>query len=283
MKSLKNSKLIGVDLGGTNVRAGLIQNGRIAAIKSRAITSGAAQNVVIEEICETIATVMQSGVRGIGIGVPSLAHHGVVFTPNNIPSWKRVPLKKILEKRFRLPVFVDNDANCFALGELYFGAARHRQNVVGLIFGTGLGSGVIINGHLYSGSHGGAGEIGNIIYKEKNFEHYCSGRFFQREFGMDGYELQKAADGGDYAAREKLAAIGDHIGEVVMAALYAFDPEVIVLGGSVSKGFPYFEGRMREKMKAFHFQNSLKRLKIVLSKRNHIAVLGSAALCLDQP
>ena len=142
---------------------------------------------------------------------------------------------------------------------------------------------MIINSRLYPGSHGGAGEIGNITYKEKNFEHYCSGRFFQREFGMDGYELQKAADGGDYAAREKLAAIGDHIGEIVMAAIYAFDPEIIVLGGSVSKGFEYFETRMRDKLKMFHYQNSLKHLKIVPSKKSHIAVLGAAALCLDQP
>ncbi len=282
MQTIKNCKLIGVDLGGTNVRAGLVKNGRIAALKSRAISSGAAQNVVIEEIFETIAAVLQPGVRGIGIGVPSLVHDGVVFTPNNIPSWQKVPVRKILEKRFHLPVFVDNDANCFALGELYFGVGRGYENLVGLIIGTGLGSGVVINGKLYSGSHGGAGEIGNITYKEKNFEHYCSGRFFLREFGADGYALQQAADGGDYAAREKLASIGDHIAEVIMAALYAFDPEIIVLGGSVSKGFPYFENRLREKLKTFHFQNSLRRLKIIPSKKANIAVLAAAALCLDQ-
>jgi glucokinase len=281
MQTIKNSKLIGVDLGGTNVRAGLVKNGRIAALKSRAISSGAAQNVVIEEIFETIAAVLQPGVRGIGIGVPSLVHDGVVFTPNNIPSWQKVPLKKILEKRFNLPVFVDNDANCFALGELYFGVGRGYENLVGIIIGTGLGSGVVIHGKLYSGSNGGAGEIGNITYKEKNFEYYCSGRYFQREFGTDGYTLQQAADRGDYAAREKLASIGDHIAEVIMAALYAFDPEIIVLGGSGSKGFPYFESRMRARLKTFHFQNSLKRLKIIPTKKVNIAVLAAAALCLD--
>jgi len=79
------------------------------------------------------------------------------------------------------------------------------------------------------------------------------------------------------------AAFGDDFANVIMALLYAYDPEIIVLGGSVSKAYPYFEKRMREGMKAFHFQNSLKRLKIVLSKKANIAVLAAASLCLDRP
>jgi glucokinase len=282
MATNKISKLIGVDLGGTNVRAGFVSNGRIVALKSRPITSHAAQDVIIDELCDTIASVLRPGARGIGIGVPSLVHNGIVHSPNNIPSWKKVPLQKIIERRFRLPVSVNNDAKCFALGELHFGRGRGRKNLVGLIVGTGLGAGVVINGRLFSGRNGGAGEIGSITYKEKDFEHYCSGRFFRREFGEDGFALQQRADNGDDAAREKLAAFGDDFAEVVMALLYAYDPEMIVLGGSVSKSFPYFEGRMREKLKSFHFQSSLKRLKIVQSKKPHIAVLAAAALCLDK-
>jgi glucokinase len=281
MRITKNAKLIGVDLGGTNVRAGLVQNGRIAKLEARE-HSALGEKEIIEEICRTIEAVMPAGVQGIGIGVPTMVKNGVVYSPNNIPSWKVVPLQKILERRFDLPVFVNNDAKCFALGEMQFGQGRGHQNLIGLIIGTGLGAGVVIGGRLFSGRNGGAGEIGSITYKKKNFEHYCSGRYFQREFGVDGAILDHRAANGDRAAQKMLASFGDHLAEVIMAALYAYDPEIIVLGGSVSKSFRFFEKRVWEILKAkFHFQNSLKRLKIVQSKKPHIAVLAAAALCLD--
>jgi glucokinase len=164
---------------------------------------------------------------------------------------------------------------------LHFGAGRGYQNLVGLIVGTGLGAGVIINGKLYSGSNGGAGEIGSIAYKEKDFEHYCSGRFFQREFGLDGATLQQRAVNGNRKAQAMLAAFGDDFASVIMAVLYAYDPEIIVLGGSVIKAYPYYEKRMREKLKGFHFQTSLKKLVIAQTQKPNIAVLAAAALCLD--
>jgi glucokinase len=283
MRTAKKTSLVGVDLGGTNVRAGLVQNGRIIAFEARPHPPKADAEAIIEEICQTIAKVLRPDVRGIGVGVPTLVNKGIVYSPNNIPSWKVVPLQKILERRFHLPVVLNNDAKCFALGELHYGAGRGFQNLVGLIVGTGLGAGVILNGKLYSGSNGGAGEIGSIAYKEKNFEHYCSGRFFQREFGLDGGTLFARAKKGDRKAQAMFAAFGDDFANVIMALLYAYDPEIIVLGGSVSKAYPYFEKRMREKLKSFHFQNTLKRLKIAQSRKANIAVLAAASLCLDNP
>jgi glucokinase len=276
-------KFIGVDLGGTNVRAGLVQSGKIIALQARPISSEAKQGVVLEEVCQTIESVFQPGVRGIGIDVPSMVDvkKGIVYSVANIPSWRKVPLKRILERRFGVPVRVNNDAKCFALGELHYGAGRGHKNLIGLIVGTGLGAGVIIDGKLFYGSNGSAGEIGHAPYREKEFEYYCSGRFFQREFGLDAFEAQKRAESGDRRALEMFAAFGDGFADVIMTLLYAYDPEIIVLGGGVSRAFPYFEKRMREKLKLFKFQNSLKRLKIVQSKKPNIAVLAAAALCLD--
>ncbi len=279
--SVKSPLHIGVDLGGTNVRAGLIKKGKIVSLHKQPISSGAEQKIVLEEVYQTIAAVLQPGVCGIGIGVPSLVKDGVVYSVANIPSWRKVPLKKLLEKRFNIPVSVNNDAKCFALGELHFGLGRGRQNLVGLILGTGMGCGVVINGKLFTGSNGGAGEIGHAPYQADEFEHYCSGRFFQREFGLDSAEIQRRADAGDFKAAEMLAAFGDRFADAVMAVLYAYDPEVIVLGGGVSRAYSYFEPRMRERLRIFKFQNALKRLKIVPSKKPHIAVIAAAALCLD--
>ena len=108
-------------------------------------------------------------------------------------------------------------------------------------------------------------------------------RAWWTRFGLDGATLQQRAGSGDRQAQAMLAAFGDDFANVIMALLYAYDPEIIVLGGSVIKAYPYYEKRMREKLKAFHFQNSVKRLKIVRNKKAHIAVLAAAALCLDNP
>ncbi len=278
--SAKHPLLIGVDLGGTNVRAGLVQNGKIISLHKRPISSHAEQNIILEEIFETIAAVFQPNVRGIGICAPSPVKNGVIYSVANIPSWHKVPLEKLLQRRFGVPAFANNDAKCFALGELHYGFGRGHKNLVGLIVGTGLGCGVIIDGRLYTGSNGGAGEIGHAPYQAEEFEYYCSGRLFQREFALDAAEIQKRADAGDQKAADMFAAFGDPFADVIMAVLYAYDPEIIVLGGGVSKAYPYFKDRMWDRLRAFKYQNTLKRLKIVQSKKPHIAILAAAALCL---
>jgi glucokinase len=282
MAANKNQKFIGVDLGGTNVRAGLVQRGRIVALQKRPISSREKAQVVIDEVCDTIQAVMQPGVTGIGIGVPGAVDaNGVLHAVANIPSWKQVPLKKVLERHFGLPVYVNNDAKCFALGELHYGKGRGCRNLVGLIVGTGLGAGVIINGKLFTGSNLAAGEIGHAPYLDEEFEYYCSGRYFKREYGQDAFILQQRADDGDRKAAAILATFGTHFADVIQAVLYAYDPEMIVLGGGVSRAFPYYEKRMREGLKKFRFQNNLAKLKIVQTRKPHIAVLAAAALCLD--
>jgi glucokinase len=280
---MKRTKLIGVDLGGSNVRVGLVKDKKIVALQARPISSQARQGVILNEICEAIAAVFQPDVNAIGIGVPSVVdmEKGIVYMAHNLPTWRSVPIKRILERRFGVPAFVNNDANCFALGELHFGLGTGYRNLIGLIVGTGLGAGVVIDGKLYFGNNGGAGEIGAMPYRKKTFEYYCSGRFFEREFGIDAATLQVRADNGDRKAQKMFAAFGDDFSEVIMTLLYAYDPEIIVLGGSVSKAYPYFEERMREKLRKFDFQKSLQKLVIAQTRKPNIAVLAAAALCLD--
>lgn len=280
----KKNKFIGVDLGGTNVRAGLVDQGEIAALQKNPTLGHESSEVVLAEISRTIESVFQPDVGGIGVGVPSVvdAEKGIVYAVANIPSWQKVPLKDILQKQFRVPVFVNNDAKCFALGELHYGEGRGHKNLVGLIVGTGLGAGVVINGKLFSGSHGGAGEIGHSPYRQSEFEYYCSGRFFDREFGIDAMTAEQRADAGDPAALKMFEAFADPFADVIQAAVYAFDPEIIVLGGGVSKAFRHFEKPMWANLKArFRFRHSLEQLKIVAGKKPDIAVLAAAALCID--
>jgi glucokinase len=280
---VSRKSVIGVDLGGTNVRAGKVVGQEITGHRARAITGRGSQEVVLQEIRETIAAVFDRGVAGIGIGVPSLVDvdKGIVYTVENIPSWQEVPLKDILERSFHVPVYVNNDANCFALGELYFGAGRGFRDLVGLVLGTGLGAGIVINGKLYCGRNCGAGEIGTIPFREHTVEYYCSGQFFQNQYGIDGGTLYEQASQGDAAALEKFAVFGDNLGQAVMIALYAYDPEIIILGSSASKAWPFFEDALRQRLKDFAWQHALARVIIQPSQTAEIAVLGAAALYLD--
>ena len=275
--------VIGVDLGGTNVRAGRIVGQEIREHRARAITGRGSQETVLQEISETIAAVFDKDVAGIGIGVPSLVDvdRGIVYTVENIPAWKEVPLKDILGRSFQVPVHVNNDANCFALGELYFGAGRSHRDLVGMVLGTGLGAGIIISGKLYCGRNCGAGEIGTIPHREHTIEYYCSGQFFQHQYGVDGGRVYEQARRGDAQALEKFAVFGDNLGQAVMTALYAYDPEIIVLGGSVSKAWPFFEAALRRRLKDFAWQHALARAIIQPSQTAEVAVLGAAALCYD--
>jgi glucokinase len=275
--------VIGVDLGGTNVRAGLVVDGRLADVRSVAVRSRGTERDVLEDMFSAIDPILRSDVAGIGAGVPSVIDlkAGVVYDVQNIRSWKKVPLKAHLEERYRLPAYVNNDANCFAAGEKYFGKAKPYDSAVGLIVGTGLGAGIIANGRLYSGINCGAGEFGMLPYRDANFEAYASGQFFERVHGTSGRELAALAERGDARALEIFAEFGVHVGEAVKAICYAVDPEAIILGGSVSKSLRFFRESLGRTFQSFAYSITKERLRIEVSETENIAILGAAALYYD--
>lgn len=280
---MESKTLIGVDLGGTNMRVGRIEEGRVAALASRPTPATAPEGAVLEALAALIAEVFTAEVAAIGVGVPSVVDEsqGIVYHVENIPSWQEVRLGEFLMNRFERPVRVNNDANCFAVGEFHFGQGRGFRHMIGMVVGTGLGAGVIMNGQLYTGSNCGAGELGTMPYRDHTFEYYASGQAFERDHGLAGSVVHSLAMKGDPRALEILSSFGREFGQVIMATLYAFDPELIVLGGSVSKAYPFFEAGMRQTLGAYSYQHALRRLLIRVSEEPHIAVLGAAALCLE--
>ncbi len=276
--------VVGVDLGGTNVRAGRVENGRLAEVRSVPVRSRGTEREVVEDMFAAIDAVLRQEVAGIGAGVPSVIDlkAGVVYDVQNIRSWVKVPLKSYLEERYRLPAYVNNDANSFAAGEKYFGKAKPYDHAVGLILGTGLGAGIIANGRLYSGVTCGAGEFGMLPYLDRNFEAYASGQFFERVHGLKGREAAERAGRGDAAALAIFAEYGRHLGEAVKAICYAVDPEAIILGGSVSKSFRFFREAMWETFRAtYAYAPAKERLIVEVSETENIAILGAAALYYD--
>jgi glucokinase len=167
------------------------------------------------------------------------------------------------------------------MGEKHFGKGVGHQSLIGLILGTGFAGGIIVDGKLYPGRNCGAGEFGLIPYLESIYEHYCCGQFFTRRVGQTGAEVFRSAVEGDPEALKVFAEFGHHLGEAVKTILYAYDPEMIILGGSVRKAFRFFDEAMWESIRSFAFSNSIKSLKIAVSELEHVAILGAAALHYD--
>ena len=272
--------IIGVDLGGTHVRTGRIEDGRISAIASERIRSHGTMEEVLEDLVRCIGQVLTPRAEAIGLGVPAVVdtREGVVSDAVNIPSWKEVPLRRILEDRFGLPVYINNDANCFAAGEWCYGKGKGVPDLVGLILGTGVAGGLICNDRLYEGRNCGAGEFGMLPYLDHNLEFYASGNFFPYACGRSGEELFRDASAGDAAALAVFREYGRHVSSVIRSVLFTLDPQLIVLGGSVSKAFAYFKESMWDGLRDFPYQPVIRNIRIEVSETDNIALLGAAAL-----
>lgn len=279
----KEKTIIGVDLGGTKVEATRLQGTSIQQRERKLIQAKGDADQVLQNMIEVIRTVWTPEVSAIGIGVPSIVdvEQGIVYDVQNIPSWKEVPLKAIMEAQFERPVAVNNDANCFALGEKHFGEARGYDNMIGLIVGTGLAGGIIIDGRLYMGKHCGAGEFGMLPYMDHHLEYYASGQYFSNIHGTDGAAVAERAARGDATALSLFKDFGYHLANAIMAILYTYDPDVIVMGGSVSKAYSFFARSLQDRLQTFAYPKVIDSLELKISQHPNIAVLGAAMLCYE--
>lgn len=281
---MSNIKVIGIDLGATNIRGAVVNNNAIGNIVSQRIKNDGSVEDVLNDIYAVVDALLQNDkASAIGIGVPSVVDvaEGIVYDVQYILSWKQVHLKKMMQERYNIPVYVNNDANCFAVGELYFGKGKGIDNLVGVTLGTGLGTGIIANGKLYAGHNCGAGEIGLFPYIDNILEYYCSGSFFGNVYGLDGVQVFTDAQAGKQRALELYAELGNHVGNAVKMIMYAYDPELIILGGSVSQAFEYFKNTMWQQVKTFAYSKTLERIKIEISELQNSGVIGAAALYYD--
>ncbi len=272
--------IIGVDLGGTKIRAGVAVGGAIRNERQQLFRSRASQEETLGQLKDLIRSLASPDITGIGLGVPSVidVERGIVYNVVNIPSWEEVPLKDILEDEFGVPVSVNNDVNCFTLGEYRYGLAKGFRHVIGMTSGTGLGCGIIINDELFAGSNCGAGEIGLVQYGEHNVEYYASGNFFEAIHGTSAIAAHDLAARGDKKALAMWREFGVHMGQAVKTVVYTYDPEAIVIGGSLSKAYRFFQSSMVASLEDFTFPQSIKRLKIFQSVDENITLLGAAAL-----
>lgn len=277
--------IIGVDLGGTKIAAGKVIGPKVVEHHSALLGKEHLDDAqaVLDIVVNAIERLFTGEVKGIGVGVPSVVNRklGIIYDVVNIPSWKEMPLKSILEEKFNVPAFIDNDANCFALGTRLYGKGQKYENFVGLAIGTGIGGGIISNGHLLPDANCGSGEFGEAPYLDKRYEDYCSGVFFQDTHNTNGKAVAERARSGDAAALKIFEDFGYHLGNAIKTIMCAVDPEAVIIGGSLAQAKDLYEEAMWKQVRTFTFTRSVEKLKIEFTqKTKDTPILGAAAVCL---
>ena len=272
---------IAIDLGGTNVRvASVLPDGQFGRILSEPCLATGSETEVLEQLYRLIDDLFCHEVDGIGIGVPSVVdtEKGIVYNVVGIPSWQEVHLKDLLEARYHVPAAVDNDCNCFALGVTRFGKDGPHKEEFCVTLGTGVGGSLVVDGRLYHGRNAGAGEIGSIPYLDRDYEYYCSSRFFVGK-GTTGKDTAIAAAAGDPSALAIMEEFRGHIGKLIQMIMFAYDPAVIILGGSISKAFSLYCEPMWKVIREFPYPKSVENLDLYSTDLDNPGILGAALLC----
>jgi glucokinase len=273
---------IGIDIGGTNTRIAIVGEDNKIIHKEQIKTKDNVSfpNVISEKIISMLLEhkIPKNSIHAIGAGIPSITENGIVYDTTNIKSWKSLDLKGMLEKNTGITTYVENDAKCFALGELICGKLKGAKNAVAIILGTGVGSGIIINGDLYAGMMSSAGEIGKNALFDKTVEDYCSGTFF-KTYGHSGEELFNLARKKSKTAKKVFEKYGSNLGLALVDVINILSPERVVLGGSIAKCYPYFGKSMKSVVqKKMHFKRLFKNISFVVTNNMDSAIIGAAAL-----
>ena len=243
---------LGIDVGGTNLVLGLVQDGKIVKrVSNPWFPHEASLQETLDTLSERISGIITPDTDKIGIGVPSVVdvNRGIVYDTVNIPSWTEVPLKEVLEQRFGIPVAVNNDANCYAMGVYEGYAADAKPEVLVVItLGTGVGMGIVDRGRLFVGANCGAGELGSLPYRGATLEAFCSKQFFAGS-GWDSMTASQAARNGDPRATALFTDLGKRLGDLLCTVMFAYDPSHIAFGGGVAYNYPLFRQSMEARLK----------------------------------
>jgi glucokinase len=279
------SKLyIGVDIGGTSIVAARFSESEL--LERTDVSTGADRPAeeIMESLYEAIEKVITDEVIGIGIGMPGFMNveTGEILQINNIPSFNGFAIKPKVEKRFNLPAFQNNDANCFALGEAYYGAGKKYTNMVGVTLGTGLGGGIILNRKIHTGLMGGAGELGCVPFHGGISEDICSAALFKNKYKSTGVELYKKAKAGDQESQAVFDELASNIGELLRIVMYVLSPEAFVIGGSVANSWDLLEKPLRKEVDKFLVPMISSKVELVPAQLDNAGLYGAAALCISQ-
>ncbi len=323
MGETRDTLILGIDLGGTKILTAVANpQGRMLSRDHSITPAKEGQQAVVTSILESIrraleqAHITAADLAAIGLGAPGLSNPetGILFTSPNLPGWRDVPLRDIIEKELGKKAFLINDANAAAVGELYYGAGRGVHNFVYITVSTGIGGGIIINDKIYTGSTGTAGELGHMVIDDEGppcncgnrgcWESLASGTALAREARqrieagattsiveyvngnlerINAEAIHKAAQAGDNLAIDLIAQSAYYLGVGLANLINIFNPEVIVIGGGLSNIGdmllkPAFEEAERRAFKQAYQAVRFARAEL---GRNS-GVLGATAFALEK-
>ncbi len=313
----KKKFAIGIDIGGTNIRGGMIDNiGNVYnCIK---IPIGKTKNYeevkkklvwLINEIVE-INKITLDDIKGIGIGCPGLinADKGIVIKSPNLQDFKSIPLAYDISKKINKKVLIENDANVFALGEYYCGSGRNSESMICITVGTGIGGGIILNGNLWRGFSGIAGEVGHIIIKENGAKCGCGVKGCMEQYtsatalvnkakqaiikgektslslkNLTAFEIYKAAKNNDFVAKKIVNNAIHHLGLGLAALVNILNPETIIIGGGVAEAGNFFLKSLENEIKKMAYTLTTYNLKIFKSSLGDKAgIIGAGFLIFEK-
>ncbi len=318
--NIEKPYVVGVDVGGTNTVFGIVDaRGNILATDSVKTAAYDEIENYVDAVCKQISALAQlklggtGKIKGVGVGAPNGNYYSgtIEFAPN-LP-WKGViPLASMFEERLGLPTALTNDANAAAIGEMTYGAARGMKDFIMITLGTGVGSGIVINGQLVYGHDGFAGELGHVIVRHDGrlcgcgrrgcLETYCSATGVARtarEFlaartepsllreipaeEIVSKDVYDAAVKGDQLAQDIFRFTGDILGEALANAIAFSSPEAIVLFGGLTKSGDYIMKPVAEAIDRNILNIYKGKTKLLISelKDSDAAVLGASALAWE--
>jgi len=306
--------IIGVDLGGTNLRTALLSSeGDILDKRKEATYASDGWQKVVQRLIQNIERLQEIAIQkglsvaAVGVGAPGVIQvdKGIVVKSPNFPDWNNLPLKDELEKVLRLPVMIENDANAAALGEQWRGAGMGIGSMILLTLGTGVGGGIILNKQIWHGADGMAGEVGHMTIIPDGrkcgcgnvgcLEMYASARGIAQSYRDAGVasdasslseitsaQVYQAASNGDARAVKVMQNMGRILGIGIANLINIFNPEMVVIGGGVKDAWPLFIDSTRAEIRKRAFEVPAARTEIVPSKLGDDAgMVGVAAAALQ--
>lgn len=315
-------KRIGIDVGGTNVKIALVdKSGKIIYSNSVPTYAKMGYEYTVNNIKQAIKDLMKEtnttskDIDGIGFDFPGQVDYktGVVKLAPNIPGWINVPIAQMIEEEFNIPTRIDNDVRCAALGEMKFGAGKGCENFVCITVGTGIGSGLVINGQLVRGASNAAGEIGHIKLQMKDglicgcgdtgcLEAYASGpsivamaqdyikggkstKFREMAAAEGGeitpYMVAKAAEAGDPVAKRIFEIVGEYIGIGLTSVINLLNPEKVIIGGGVAEAGDLLLNPIRKTIKERAMVVAGSAVEIVPAQLGNSAGVIGASMLID--
>ncbi|MBI4850860.1 MAG: ROK family protein [Acidobacteria bacterium] len=290
--------VVTVDLGGTNLRVALVENDKVINRIMHPTPRGA--EAIVGLIAKQALEFANKDVIGIAIAAPGTASPKMdrLTKAPNLPELNNYPMAAEITEKTKLHCIVENDANVYAMGETFYGAAKGLETVVVYTLGTGVGGGIILNGKLWRGVNGAAAEIGHISIDENGhlcgcgargcLETYASATAMARlakEYGSKATTAREAfelANLGDKAAQQAFVRAGSALGIAIAGMLNTLNPQAVVIGGGGSSAYPLLKEEIEKQLKVRAFPAALENFKLMkCTLGNDAALLGGAALLYE--